>query len=250
MKILQNKIALVTGAASGIGRGTAEVLGQKGAKVIVTDINEKGGLETVELIKSAGGDAVFYYLNVEHKSEIDAVTNKIVATEGRLDLAVNNAGIGGVLSPLHEVKLEDWDKMIAINLTGQLLCMQAQIKAMLVNGGGSIVNVSSLAGVNGVPYGGPYAAAKHGLIGLTKTAAREYAKANIRVNVVCPGFVETAILDGVPEKVLDFTVKYSTPMRRLGQPIEVGQSIAYLLSEEASFITGTSLFLDGGMKAG
>ncbi|MFT5912358.1 MAG: NAD(P)-dependent dehydrogenase (short-subunit alcohol dehydrogenase family) [Paraglaciecola sp.] len=250
MKILQNKIALVTGAAGGIGRATAEVLAHKGAKVIVTDINEPSGKETVELIQKAGGEAVFYALNVGNKDEIDAVMSKIIETEGRLDLAVNNAGIGGVLTPLHEVKMEDWERMIAINLTGQFLCLQAQIKAMLATGGGSIVNVSSLAGVNGIAYGGPYSAAKHGLVGLTKTAAKEYAKMNIRVNAVCPGFIETPLLDGVPEKVIQFTVQYNTPMKRLGKAIEVGQSIAYLLSEEASFITGTTLYLDGGLKAG
>ena len=140
--------------------------------------------------------------------------------------------------------------MIAINLTGQFLCLQAEIKAMLANGGGNIVNVASLAGVGGVAYGGPYSVAKHGLVSLTKTAAKEYAALNIRVNAVCLGFTETAILDDIPSEAVNFTVEYNTPMKRLGKPIEIGQSIAYLLSDEASYITGTILYLDGGVKAG
>lgn len=245
MKILESKIALVTGAAQGIGAATAKVLAEKGAIVILTDVQEEQGKQTASEIENSE----FHKLDVSNKEEVSAVVAAIVEKYGRLDLSVNNAGIGGTLSPLHEVKLEDWDRMMAINLRGQFFCMQMQIKAMLANGGGSIVNVSSLAGVNGVAMGSPYSVSKHGLIGLTKSAAREYGSMNIRVNAVCPSWTETAILDGVPDRVLDFSKRYLTPMRRLGQAREIGQSIAYLLSEEASFITGTTLYLDGGMQA-
>ena len=245
MKTLENKIALVTGAAQGIGAATARILAEKGAIVILTDVKEELGQQTVAGIENAE----FLKLDVSQKTEVDAVVKAIIAKHGRLDLAVNNAGIGGVLSPLHEVKIEDWDKMMLINLTGQLFCLQAEIKAMLRNGGGSIVNVSSLAGGNGVAMASPYSVSKHGLIGLTKSAAREYGALNIRINAVCPSWTETAILEGVPDKVLDFSKRYLTPMRRLGQAHEIGQSIAYLLSDEASYITGTTLYLDGGMEA-
>ncbi|MGB0930619.1 MAG: SDR family NAD(P)-dependent oxidoreductase, partial [Chitinophagales bacterium] len=178
------------------------------------------------------------------------VTAAIVASEGSLDLAVNNAGIGGKLAPLHELPLEDWNKMMAINLSGVFYCMQAQIKVMLAQGGGRMVNVSSLAGVGGMGMGSSYSAAKHGVIGLSKSAAIEYGKYNIRVNVVCPGFTETAIIEQVPDKVLEFSVKTRVPLKRLGKPEEIAKGIAWLLSEESSFVNGHSMFLDGGMKAG
>lgn len=248
--MLTNKITLVTGAASGIGKATAITLATKGAKVIVTDIKDSAGQATVEEIIAAGGEAVYYHLNVGDKAQIEAVIAKIVETEGRLDCAVNNAGIGGTMTPLHEVTFENWNKMININLSSVFFCMQAQIKAMIPKGGGGIVNIASLAGLNGMALGSPYCAAKHGVVGLTKSAAIEYAKANIRVNAVCPGFVETDIIDPIPDKIIDFSIRYGVPMKRLGKPAEVADAIAYLLSDAASFITGHSLRIDGGMTAG
>lgn len=249
MSSLKNKIALVTGAATGIGRATAIAIAAKGAKVMVTDINKVAADETINLIKEAGGEAAFHKLDVGKKSEIEAVISKIVETEGRLDLAVNNAGIGGTMSPMHEITEENWDRMMRINLSGVFFCMQAELKAMLPKGGGRIVNVSSLAGVGGVGGGSSYAAAKHGVIGLTKTAAIEYGNYNVRVNAVCPGFIETAIIDDVPDKILEFSTKVAVPMKRIGQPNEVANTIVWLLSEESSYINGHSLFIDGGMRA-
>jgi len=250
MTNFKNKIALVTGAATGIGRATAILLAAKGAKVMVTDVNETEGRNTIQLIEEQGGQAVFHLLDVSNKTQVDEVTAAIVATEGSLDLAVNNAGIGGKVAPLHELPLEDWNKMMDINLSGVFYCMQAQIKAMLAQGSGRMVNVSSLAGVGGMSRGSSYSAAKHGVIGLSKSAAIEYGQANIRINVVCPGFTETAIIDQVPDKVLDFTVKTRVPLKRLGKPEEIAKGIAWLLSDDSSFVTGHCMFLDGGMKAG
>ncbi len=245
---LKNKVALVTGAATGIGRATAIALAKEGAKVMVTDINEKEGVETVNQIEKAGGQAKFLHLDVSKKEQVDAVVNEIFTTEGSLDLAVNNAGIGGSPAPLHETTFENWNQMMDINLTGVFLCLQAEIKCMLQKGGGRIVNISSLAGLNGMPMGSPYSAAKHGVIGLTKSVAIEYGKYNIRVNAVCPGFVETPILESVPQKILDYSTKLRVPMRRIGQPQEVANSILWLLSEDSSYINGHQLLVDGGFS--
>ena len=181
MRKLENKIALVTGAATGIGRATAIALAKEGAKVMVTDINETEGLETVNRIKKEGGQAKFFQLDVSKKEQVDAVVMEIFTTEGALDLAVNNAGIGGVPSALHEIKLEDWKRMMDINLTGVFLCLQAELKCMLQKGSGRIVNVASLAGLNGMPGGSSYSAAKHGVIGLTKSVAAEYGLSLIHI---------------------------------------------------------------------
>jgi len=248
MKKFKNKIALVTGAATGIGRATAFALAKQGANVIVTDTNEKEGLATVNRIKKEGGKAKFLVLDVSKKEEVDKVINDIFTTEGNLDLAVNNAGIGGVQNALHEVEFEDWESMININLTGVFLCLQAEIKCMLKQGGGRIVNISSLAGLNGMPGGSSYSAAKHGVIGLTKSVAVEYGKLNIRTNAVCPGFIQTPILKGIPQSMLDHSTK-RVPMKRIGQPEEVAKAIVWLLSEDSTYVNGHSLLIDGGFMA-
>lgn len=245
---LDSKVALVTGAGTGIGRATSIALAREGAKVMVTDINEKEAMATIDLINEGGGNATFHLLDVSNVESINNTITKIVQAEGSIDLAVNNAGIGGTAAPIHEAKLEDWMMMMNINLTGVFLCLQKELQVMLQNGGGRIVNISSLAGLNGMPMGAPYSAAKHGVIGLTKTAAMEYGKYNIRVNAVCPGFIETPILEGVPDKILEYSTKMRVPMRRIGQPEEVANSILWLLSEDSSYINGHSLFVDGGFK--
>jgi NAD(P)-dependent dehydrogenase (short-subunit alcohol dehydrogenase family) len=249
MRKLENKIALVTGAATGIGRATAIALAKEGAKVMVTDINETEGLETVNRIKKEGGQAKFFQLDVSKKEQVDAAVMEIFTTEGALDLAVNNAGIGGVPSALHEIKLEDWKRMMDINLTGVFLCLQAELKCMLQKGSGRIVNVASLAGLNGMPGGSSYSAAKHGVIGLTKSVAAEYGSLNIRTNAVCPGFIQTPILDNVPQSILDHSTKFRVPMKRIGQPEEVAKAIVWLLSEDSTYVNGHHLLIDGGFMA-
>ena len=250
MSKFKNKVALVTGAATGIGRSTALALAAKGAKVMVTDINEIQGKETLELIKEGNGEAEFFKLDVGNKKQIDNIITIISQKYGSLDLAVNNAGIGGSTGAFHEINEEDWYTMMNINLSGLFFCMQAELKQMVEQRGGRIVNIASLAGLGGMPYGAPYCAAKHGVIGLTKTAAMEYGKKNIRVNAICPGFTETPILKNVPEKILQMNIQYGVPMKRLGQPEEVADSICFLLSNESSYINGHSMVIDGGFKAG
>ncbi len=247
--IFKNKVALVTGAASGIGRATSLTLAQKGASVIVTDIQEEMGKETVSLIQQAGGQAVFYPLDVTDKVAIKEVIVKGIDQFGPIHFAVNNAGIGGAIAATHEVSDDDWDRMMDINLKGVFYCMREEISAMLHHKGGSIVNISSLAGLNGFRMNGPYSVAKHGVIGLTKSAAAEYATLGIRVNAVCPGVTKTPILDAATE-IMEAVVQARVPMQRMGKPEEIAQSICYLLSDEASYITGHCLAIDGGMETG
>lgn len=249
MSELKNKIAFVTGGGTGIGRATSIGLATAGAFVAVTDINEESANETLKIIRENGGQGKFYLLDVSSKQNVREVVKMIVSDQGKIDCAVNNAGIGGVPKPMHMIEEKNWDQMMAINLSGVFFCMQAEIEAMLEFGGGRIVNISSLAGINGVPNGSPYAAAKHGVIGLTKSAALEYGKLNIRVNAVCPGFVETPILKGVPGELLDFYKKYSVPMKRIGQPSEIADAIVWMLSDKASYVNGHCLHLDGGYSA-
>lgn len=249
MNDLKDKVALVTGAATGIGRATAIKLAAHGAKVVAADINETATKETLRIITDAGGSGRFMQLDVSKPDQVTAVMESIMATEGQLDMAVNNAGIGGVMAPIHEVKLDDWQRMMDINLSGVFYCLQGEVRCMLPKGGGKIVNVASLAGLNGVPGGSPYAAAKHAVIGLSKSAAVEYGNYGIRCNSVCPGFIETPIIDGLPESFLDKYTQHRVPMKRLGQPEEVADTIYWLLSDQSSFINGHSLMIDGGMMA-
>jgi NAD(P)-dependent dehydrogenase (short-subunit alcohol dehydrogenase family) len=240
-----NKIALVTGAGAGIGRATAVALSVKGAKVVVTDYKETSGKQTVEEIISKGGNAVFYKLDVSSSEEIKSVTSTIFKNEGSIDYAVNNAGIGGNLAGIHTLDVKDWNKTINVNLTGVFSCLQAQIKCMLKKGFGRIVNVASMAGTKGVGGGSAYSASKHGVLGLTKSAAIEYGAHNIRVNAVCPGFIETDMIKAVPKKILDFNTLVN-PMKRLGNTKEVADTIVWLLCDESSFVNGTSMSIDGG----
>tara|TARA_B110001469_G_C9491550_1_gene245966 strand:- start:15 stop:770 length:756 start_codon:yes stop_codon:yes gene_type:complete len=247
---LKNKVVVITGAASGIGKATAILLAKYGAKVMVTDINKKEGLLTTKIINDSGGFASFYNLDTSSKEETVIVLESIYKEHGAIDLAVNNAGIGGMVGPLHTIESSIWEKMIAVCLSGVFYSMQEEIKYMLIQGNGRIVNISSLAGLNGVLAGSHYSAAKHGVIGITKSAALEYGKYNIRVNSVCPGFVQTAIIDDIPEKVLNYTKNTRIPMKRIGTTEEVAESILWLLSDRSSYINGESLAVDGGFQAG
>ena len=247
---IKNKVAFVTGAALGIGRETAILLAKKGAKVMVTDINVEEGNKTASIINDAGGYAKFFKLDVSKKENIQSVCKTIHSSEGSLDLAVNNAGIAGGIVQIHEIPFESWERMISICLSGVFYCMQEELKCMLPKGFGRIVNVSSLAGLNGLATAGDYVAAKHGVIGLTKTAALEYGAFNVRVNAVCPGFIQTAIMDDVSQEVQDFITQVRVPMKRIGTAKEVAEAIVWLLSDSSSYVNGENLLLDGGFKAG
>lgn len=251
MTRLQDKIALVTGASRGIGRAAALALAAEGASVVVSDINAAGGDETVRLIAAAGGTAAFVPADVSKAAEVEALVAAAVAVYGGLDCAFNNAGIGGLLSRVPDKTEDEWDAVLNINLKGVWLCMKYEIPAMLRRGGGSIVNTASLAGLNGFAQGSAYCASKHGVVGLTKSAALEYARQNVRVNAVCPSFIDTPMVQGMIEAVprmADVTQTLS-PMRRLGSAAEVADAVVWLCSDKASFITGHALPIDGGKTA-
>ena len=252
MSSFKHKVALITGAASGIGRAAALKFAEKGCKVVVSDIAETGGKETVEMIKAASGEASFFKANVSSEAEVKALIQFVVDTYGRLDFAVNNAGVGTAFKPTHEAATEDWNFVISVNLTGVFFCMREEIPHMLKNEeGGAIVNISSAAGVGGFAMQGAYAASKHGVIGLTRTAALEYAKHGIRCNAICPAFTRTQMVNQIFDIKPDWEekLKYSIPMRRYGTPEEIANGIIWLCSPESSFVTGHALLLDGGMKA-
>ena len=245
MSDFNKKIAFVTGGGDGIGRATSVALSACGAKVIVTDINEKMGKQTVDQIKSMGNEASFYKMDVSVETEVKSITEIVVEENKKIDLAINNAGIGGDFESIHKTDLSDWNSTLNINLNGVFLCMKYQIKYMLRNRFGRIVNVSSMAGLKGVGGGASYSASKHGVIGLTKSAAIEYGDHNIRVNSVCPGFIDTKLIQNVPKNVIDFNMKIN-PMKRIGKTKEVADSILWLLSEKSSFVNGHSISIDGG----
>ncbi len=245
---LQDRVALVTGGASGIGRAAALALAEAGARVVVSDVSVPGGEETVRRIAEKGGQARFVYADVTEQDQVQALIEVTLQTFDRLNCAVNNAGIGGDLLPTDQREKAMWDRILAVNLTGVWLCMKYEIPPMLEHGHGAIVNVASAAGLIGFRYASAYAASKHGVVGLTRSAALEYARKGIRINAVCPGFTETPMVAGIGETdphMLESTV-HAIPMRRLGRPDEVAQAIVWLCSEDSSFVTGHALAVDGG----
>ena len=249
--MLKDKVALITGGSSGIGRATALACAREGARVAVADIVAAGGQETVRLIKEAGGEALFIQADMTRASELEAMVNTVVKTYGRLDCAHNNAGIEGALGKTADYDEAAWDRVIAINLTGVWLCMKYEIPAMLNTGGGAMVNTASAAGLLGVPHMPAYAASKHGVIGLTKTAALEYAKAGVRVNAVCPGIIQTPMVERLTGERPGMFEKIATaePVGRVGQPEEIAESVVWLCSDAASFVTGHAMSVDGGVVA-
>jgi len=245
---MKNKTVIITGAASGIGKATAELFAKQGAQVVLSDIQEEAGKATTESIIAAGGKAIFFKTDVSKPEEMEALVNFAVKTYGKLDAAVNNAGISGELNPIADMSIEGWQKVISINLNSLFYGMKYQIKAMLKNGGGSIVNISSILGAVGFAGSAGYTAAKHGVVGLTQAAAIEYSAQGIRVNAVGPGFIETPLLN-----VLDTEMKKQLvalhPIGRLGQSEEVAELIYWLSGDKSSFVTGSYYPIDGGYLA-
>ncbi len=253
--LLPEKVALITGAASGIGRATALVFADEGAKLVLADVDDAGGAETVRLVEERGGEAVFVACDVSSSARVEGLVRAGVERFGRLDYAFNNAGIGGDSARLADYEEEAWNRVIAVNLTGVFLCMKSELRQMVAQRSGAIVNAASLVGVMGYPNLTAYNAAKHGVVGLTRTAALEYAGDGIRVNAVCPAWIETPmVMDSGPApasipEVYD-ALAGVVPLRRLGKPEEVAQAVAWLCSDAASFVMGHPLLVDGGVMAG
>jgi NAD(P)-dependent dehydrogenase (short-subunit alcohol dehydrogenase family) len=239
----------VTGAASGIGRATAELVAAMGARVLASDVDADAGAAVVAALREGGAEARFVAADVTDGGAVRAAVADAVEAFGRLDCAANCAGVGGGHASTHEYPEDEWDRIVAVNLRGTWLAMRAEIEAMLAAGGGAIVNVSSTLGLRGSPFGSPYSASKHGVLGLTRTAALEYAAHGIRVNVVCPGAIDTPMMDATFERFPGFKEALTgfVPMGRMGGPDEVAGAIAWLSSDAASFVTGEALTVEGGL---
>lgn len=247
---LKDKVAIITGAASGIGKATAKLFAEHGAKVVVADIDKDGGNQTVANIHNAGNEAIYVQTDVTIKADTEQMVAQTVKTYGKLDILFNNAGIAMRL-PVAELSEDDWHRCLNVNLTGVFLCAKAAIPAMQQNGGGTIINMSSIFGIVGADVRAAYVASKGAVTNLTRGMALDYAQDNIRVNCICPGFVETPLVAGVvrtPEEYQKLADKH--PLRRLGQPEEIAYGALYLASDESAFVTGIALPIDGGYTAG
>lgn len=246
---LENKVVVITGAGSGIGAATAVLFAEHGAKVIVSDLNMEKAQGVVDGIKNAGGTSLAVQANVTKFEEVEALVYKTVNEYGQLDVMVNNAGIGGKnQKKTAEHTHEDWHNVIAVNQTGVFYCMQVALKQMMKQGHGNIVNVASLAGLKPSGYNLSYSASKYAVVGMTKSAALEYGRKNIRINAVCPGYTNSALLDQLLSSRPDMedTLKRLIPMDRFGEATEIAEAIAWLASDNSKYITGQTITIDGG----
>ncbi|HEU4948608.1 MAG TPA: SDR family oxidoreductase [Kribbella sp.] len=248
---LDGKVVLVTGGGSGIGRATARALAREGAEVVVTDLVDEGGNETLRLIEEAGGKGMFIRGDVAASADVQAIVRTIEEQYGRLDCAFNNAGIEGVQAPTAECTEENWDRVLTVNLKGTWLCMKYEIPLMLKQHKGAIVNTASVAGLVGFPNIAAYNASKGGVIQLTKTAALEYAKDGIRVNAVCPGVIRTPMVERFLGDSAEAEAQFVAmePIGRMGTPEEIAEAVVWLCSDASSFVTGDAMPVDGGLVA-
>ncbi len=252
MRDFESQVALVTGGASGIGRATALAFARAGALVVVSDVLDGAGEETVAAIRSAGGEARFAHCDVSNAEQVRGLVRGTVQSYGRLDVAFNNAGIEGALAPVGELADEDWERVIRTNLSSVFFCMKNEISQMLKQGGGAIVNNASILGQVGFANAAAYTAAKHGVIGLTRAATLEYATRGIRVNAVCPGFVVTPMLERaglLREEAARKAIEGMHAQKRMGMPEEIAAAVLFLASPKASFVAGHPLVVDGGFLA-
>jgi NAD(P)-dependent dehydrogenase (short-subunit alcohol dehydrogenase family) len=250
MSLFDGKVAIVTGGGSGIGQAACHLYAREGAKVVVSDIDEKGGNETCQSIQEMNGEAAFIRADVSKPADCQALVDKTLEKYGRLDIAFNNAGIGGEANLTGEYSIEGWRKVIEINLSGVFYCMRYEIPAMLKTGGGAIVNMASILGQVGISQSPAYVAAKHGVVGLTRTAAVEYAQEGLRINSVGPAFISTPLISALEqnEKARAHLISLH-PIGRLGRSEEVAELVIWLSSDKASYITGAYYAVDGGYLA-
>lgn len=247
--LLENQSGLVTGAGSGIGRESAKLLAANGAYVVAADIDEEGGEQTVEEIRSAGGDADFRSCNVSVASQVEGLVNSVVAERGKLDFAHNNAGIARVGKTIEEIDEETYDQVVGVNMKGIWLCLKYELTVMRRQGQGSIVNTASISGLVAAGMSAPYNATKHAVIGLTKEAAVDLGRFGIRVNCVCPGYVDTPMTASeTPREVWD-KITSIPPLSRGAEPEEIAEAALWLFSDASSYVTGHSLVVDGGLMA-
>jgi len=250
--ILEGKVAVITGAGSGIGRATSKIFAREGAKLLLADVVADADDETLRAVKELGASAIFMKVDVAKADEVQAMVANAVASYGRIDCAFNNAGIEGAAALTHKCTEENWHRVLSINLTGVWLCMKAEITQMLQQqGGGAIVNTSSLAGIAGTQGGPAYVAAKHGVVGLTRAAALEYGRHGIRVNAVCPGPIRTPMMQRIMRGSAEAEQRFirAEPLKRFGEPEEIGEAVAWLCSDHASYVTGVPMPVDGGVFA-